>query len=531
MLKLIMVDDERATRDKLKASIDWNKLKIQVSGEAKDGLEGLELAKSIHPDIILMDVRMPKMNGIECASKILDIHPECKIVFLSGYTDKEYLKSAIQLKAVDYIEKPIDMNELMAVLNKSAALCIAENNKKMKDNWINDQLERSLVLTQQELSLALIRRNLDKADLKKRFDDIAARIPLDDNFRCILLKFNFHKASNGEGSENFCNEETLHMIYKKFEETSISCIAGSMDHSNVIIHVFGKAAENTAILKQVIHRLQVDNNERYVFEGIVTAGVGSVVRGVEHVHKSYQHAQKALEKSFLVEYGKIIFYVESVQTKNEFSSDEILQQLANYYKETDRAAAIDLVGGLVKNFKERSDEFSITAVKGVFLLIMLKIIAIAKEKNLAIGDRWKDMEVGWADLLNMYTMDEIAAFITDKLQVLFEHTQEQKGKSLKVKMAIEYIREHYAEDISVVEIAAHLDIRSTYLSTLFKRETGKTLSEFMENIRMEKAKELLKDGHLRINEVAQMLGYNNPNYFASVFNKVVGIYPSEYRRN
>ncbi|MNY61826.1 Xylose operon regulatory protein [compost metagenome] len=114
--------------------------------------------------------------------------------------------------------------------------------------------------------------------------------------------------------------------------------------------------------------------------------------------------------------------------------------------------------------------------------------------------------------------------------MLVEHTQEQKGKSLKVKMAIEYIREHYAKDISVVEIAAHLDIRSTYLSTLFKKETGKTLSEYMENIRIEKAKELLKDGHLRINEVAQMLGYNNPNYFASVFNKVVGIYPSEYRR-
>ncbi|WP_127584905.1 response regulator [Paenibacillus koleovorans] len=530
MLKLIIVDDERATREKLIEGMDWSKLKIQVLGEAKDGIEGLELAKSHKPDLILMDVRMPKMNGIESATEILKLNPDCKIIFLSGYTDKEYLKSAIQLKAVDYIEKPIDLNELFTVLQKSASECMAEKNKKLKDSWIHNKLEQSLVLLQQELSLAIIRKNVDQAELKKRFDDIVVGVQLHDNFRCLVLKYNFHKLSTGEGSDHFCNEKTLSLIYKKFEENSISCMAGVMDRTHVIIHVFGKTAEHSAILKRVIQLIQAENNQLYAFEGTVTAGVGVAVRGVEHVYKSYQNAQKALEKSFLLEYGGIIFYDEQAQANQEFHSDEIVQKLTACYNDADKAAAVELVQGLVRIFKEKADEYSITTVKGIFLQIMLKVISIAKENNMAIGIKWKDMEVQWAELLNSYTMDEIAAFIIDKLEVLFAHTQEQKGKSLKVKMAIEYIREHYAEAISVVEIAAYLDIRSTYLSTLFKKETGTTLSEYIESIRMERAKELLKDGHLRINEIAEMLGYNNANYFASVFNKVVGTYPSEYRR-
>jgi len=130
MIKILIVDDEKITRDSLEQFIPWAQLGISNVETAKNGFVALSLVKESKPDIILCDIRMPKMNGIEFVTKVREFDADCKIIFLSAHADKEYLKSAINLKAVSYIEKPILMEELKEVLRTTVALCMEEMEKK-----------------------------------------------------------------------------------------------------------------------------------------------------------------------------------------------------------------------------------------------------------------------------------------------------------------------------------------------------------------------------------------------------------------
>lgn len=130
MIRLMIVDDEEMTRDGLKNSIQWDELGIESVETANNGLTALEKASVFKPDILLTDVKMPKMDGIQLAGHFRMKYPECKIIFLSGYTDKEYLKSAIHLKAMSYIEKPIKLREVISVVKNTIAEINEESKKK-----------------------------------------------------------------------------------------------------------------------------------------------------------------------------------------------------------------------------------------------------------------------------------------------------------------------------------------------------------------------------------------------------------------
>src|SRR5690606_13038198 len=132
LFKLLVVDDESVTRKGLIKHIDWNLLGIHSIEEARDGIEGLEIARSMQPDIIISDIRMPGMDGIDFATQIRKISPECNISFLSGYSDKEYLKAAIHLNVVSYVEKPVNIGELQEAVKKAVELCLENEKKRQK---------------------------------------------------------------------------------------------------------------------------------------------------------------------------------------------------------------------------------------------------------------------------------------------------------------------------------------------------------------------------------------------------------------
>lgn len=131
MIKLLVLDDEYITRKGIINNINWSDLGVVLIEEARDGLEGLDMASRLKPDIIISDIRMPRMNGIEFCKQIREQIPECRIIFISGYSDIEYLKAAIHLNAISYIEKPISIEELQSVIKKAVDLCL-ESEKKSK---------------------------------------------------------------------------------------------------------------------------------------------------------------------------------------------------------------------------------------------------------------------------------------------------------------------------------------------------------------------------------------------------------------
>lgn len=528
MFKIIIIDDEEEARQGLLENIAWDKLGILVSGEAENGIKGLELAKQVHPDIILADIRMPKMDGIKFARQIRNDFPDCKIIFMSGYTDKEYLKSAIQLKAIDYIEKPIDLDELFAVLKKSVILCKEELNKRMEEEEIKSQVAQSKFMYQQEIALELIHRNIDISAIKKQFVNIGIQASINDIFVCILFKFNLHKLAGLENGVVNSKNNIVRFINKAFSESGSTSLSALLDREHVIVHVSGKLTENVSLLKETLTKIKTGINLMYSCGDFTTIGVGRLVRGIENLAESYHCARKALGQMFLIGYDHIFFHQENgagINPQEYFPVQEICDSI----KKLDIRKVKVLTETAIAAFKkiQRPD---IKRVKDAFLSILISLSSVMEENGYPAGEDGKRQEITLAEMLNVYTMDEIMEFILNKLVILEGQYEEKRGKSRKVRTAIDFIKRNFTQDVPVSLIAEQIGVTSTYLCKLFKKEMEKTVNEYIEELRIEYSKELLKDDGMKLIEVARKVGYNNANYYSTVFKKVVGEYPSEYRR-
>lgn len=385
MVKAIIVDDEQITRKGLLNYVNWESLHIEVVGEATDGIEGLELAKNTKPDIAICDVRMPKMDGIELAKHIREELPRCKIIFLSGYSDKEYLKSAIKIKAVDYIEKPLDITEFHELLNKTVENCCKEKEEMM---YFESSIVTSLIKSE----------FIDIENIKERLKHINKYSFLESTYICSVFR-----TLNGKLPIDAVND-----ITKALDGEKIKCLKGIGDNEIVMINVSDNSGEIKAICSELIKTIYDKCKIR------IAAGIGNTAETINNIKKSYEEACEAIKY---------------------------------------------------------------------------------------INDKSKNFVISFQD-----------------------------GREKAIIRSIEkYIGDNYRKNITINSIASSVYLTPQYLCILYKKETGKTINDFITEVRIEAAKELLKNPTLKLYEIADSIGYNDPNYFAKVFKKYVGYTPSEYR--
>jgi two-component system, response regulator YesN len=388
MVKAIIVDDEQMTRNGLLNYVDWKSAGIEVVGEATDGLEGLDLAKSTSPDIAVCDVRMPKMDGIKLAEHLKELLPNCKIIFLSGYSDKEYLKSAIQIKAVDYIEKPVNLKEFQELLRKTAESCREDR--------------RKISYFQSSLLTHLIKDEIvDFHRVKDGLRHIDVQLPLEGRYFCMIFKL----------SDNQYEQDILQKISIEFKKENLQYLSGT-DQNEIIVIASILEEEKMEVIKTICSKLVKDINDENKMA--LTAGIGDIAEGISDIGRSYNQAKEALK---------------SVSKKSK--------------------------------------------------------------SNVGIFDPNKDKAI--------------------------------------IRSIEAYIEHNYSGNITINSIASAVYLTPQYLCILYKKETGKTVNDYLTEVRMEAAKELLKNPTLKLYEVAGKVGFNDPNYFAKVFKKAFGYKPSEYR--
>lgn len=299
MIKAIIVDDEQMTRKGLLEFVDWKKFDIQVVGEATDGLEGLELAKKVKPDIAICDVKMPKMNGIALAENILEILPHCKIIFLSGYSDKEYLKSAIKIKAMDYIEKPFNMLQFEELLHKTVGLCIKEKEKMLKEEELFGKMQKSVFHFRNSLLTYLFKNeDIDLNKIKEILELINLNLPLDGDFVCIVFKFenNIDIKEMTQTVDKVIKEEKQNLLIgSKNQEAIIICPVANKEH---LMHI-------TDFLKRVIRHI----NKNYKVS--IAGAMGSVVSSLSEVKTSYEEALEVIKDKAFKNMNSLIVYDSS----------------------------------------------------------------------------------------------------------------------------------------------------------------------------------------------------------------------------
>lgn len=532
MIKVIIVDDEYLVRMGLKTTINWNEMGFEIVGDADNGEKALELARKLRPDLVLTDIRMPKMDGLELIRALKEELPETKVVVLSCYQDFEYVREAMQfLGALDYVPKLSmqsgDIADIMANVKrviekdneeqgrlKELELQTNQDNHAMRNNWLRDLLmgteldEDSWVIRGKSLKLNL--------NLEKGYTVISLYIHSHDKlFRNnSSIRSSIINLLDDIIEKNKWHGDTFHIEDEEY------CIILNF-HGYPNRYYFERLE---SLCEQAINNLRLYLNISASF------GVGPISSEIFKIGKSYSQASKACQFSFYKGIETMSYSEEILPYHRIWYFDKkMAKALTSYLEEGQEEAVTKLMGNYFEKVtKDRRVDPSI--VMNECRDILSIFTSVLKVYGTNIHDL--DKEDPYETLSSCETLEDLRKWFSGFIEKYFQHLKNVKdniyGKD--IMKAVEYIMQNYDQEIKLVHIASHIGMNESYLSHLFKKETGYGFTDFINNVRIKRAKDLLRLGDMNINEVSSCIGYTNPSYFSKVFKQIVGRSPIEYKK-
>ncbi len=529
MIKLLIVEDEQATREGLLQYVPWSELGVDQIKDASDGLEALQICTHYKPDIVLTDVKMPQMDGIQLAMKLRISYPDCKILFLSSYADKAYLKSAIQLHALDYLEKPVNIEELQAHIRRAVSDCNEEQKQRLKDSDREQLLIDSLPLLKEKFALQLISKPLGAEEALAGLSAFGKPIPEHAKFVTVLIKL----LELTDASLQLVHNSKLPLL-EKIEslfatDHRMECFCGFKDMQHMILHVYSERLPQQAQLNELLVLVQQEIQELIAEPLRTFIGVGRPVDRLSLVMESYQTAAVATQRQFFIGYNKIVFYRELHSSAQLELDDSEIDVFSNWIDTEDKDRAIGFVNEKAEQFKALGDAL-VNDAKNFFFNLLLRLFQAADKRNVPLTAEQRGKDYLWSVIFRFNTLLELEKYTLDQIEKFFELLQRKElGGSIAFHIQ-KFVTKHLADpQLSIKSIADSLYLTPNYLSLQFKKESGTTINQYMTELRIDRAEELLKDRKYKLYEVASSVGFQDANYFAKTFKKATGLTPSEYR--
>ena len=500
-MRLLIVDDEDYTREGLVDEINWKEYGIDEIMQAGDGNAALKIAKWFLPDIVLTDIRMPKKDGIEFATDLLHINADSILIFMSGYLEIEYLKRAIDLSAVAFVEKPISVQKVTEAIEKAI---LAANKKKRHKKLSVDNVE----LQKQKLVNILICKDNSREMVHRICDE--SSFPQNSNYNCLIIwdKDSFES-----------REANANIIYSWFKKYNITCLCNDKESNHYVV-ILSYNNKDKKILDN-IYLSFVKSYPKY------TIGIGVPVSDIMNIYTSYSSAEAALNYSFYDE-NKRLFEIDDHLMKQATLDPGIYNEFFSIYKNTPYLLG-DWFDKLVQHFIETKyyHKAQVNNLMKSFVLTILKDHVDLYDSLEGISCS-ADLDVSFEYAKSIFDINKI---LKDVVAGLIRKIDSISKYSKIVNDVVDYISKHYQDpDLSIQEIADIMHLSTTHLNVLFKQEKQITLKQYLSNIRNTKAKLLLENEHYNITEVAELCGYANANYFAKVFKENNYLTPLEYRK-
>jgi len=513
-MKLLIIDDEELTRKGLLKAIDWGAMGIHEIYEAEDGLEGLEMARRKQPQIILSDIRMPRLNGIAMAKKLQEFLPDCSLILMSGYSDREYLKAAIRLKAVRFVEKPIDSLEI-----EEAIHIAIEDNHRLSSTRQSEALHK--LAKEGQLALYMTLAPEQRPELTPELTaPVTTAIRPAMYFTTMIIKYT--------GSLDDIKDTILPEIHRDFSNflsyRHMSCLYVIKHDQYLVYHLFGERQPEERGVSQAGEYLK----QRFAEMPPFFIAIGDTVHHIEQVYKSYNSAVILLQNGFFCGYGCILMNKADSPAASPAFSDPapaFSEALLSMNQERITQSLENIYGMLCQSTSLMPNQ-----VKDVYYKLFVTIqntyrkLAIHSEQSFALNNTILE------DIQNCYTLLELQSLLEKKAALLVDSVHNQVPEHPTIHLIKDFISKNYQwESLSVKEISDHVHMTASYICTLFKHETGLTLNQYITSYRIEKAKSLLADSNNKITEISSRVGYADGNYFGKCFKKQVGLSPSEYR--
>lgn len=530
--KVLIADDEEKICQLIEKLIDWQALGMEVVGVANNGIEALEKIETLAPNVVVTDIRMPGYDGLDLVKRTRDLGLGVEFVIISGYRHFEYAQTAIKFGVSDYLLKPIRKNELTETLQKikeryeekneqltyeeRVRLAMKSNVEQLRTTWFSNVLYRE-------------RREQDNRCLNEINEQYYYRMQ-PGCFQIVCVKFDggsMHEEKNLEFLTDKTTQAATQMLASLVYDWELY-----VENSHIYLLLNYQEEEKKAIRRQCKSML----NELALLESIlegtrVTIGFGTAVEDIAKLRLSLRSARYLVEQRLVSGTGKLLEgeLRDGANLAGDAWFTEFNQAMSLALESLDRQQIRDCLQKL------KTELLGIPDVTGHEVLQMCREVCnlylffmknhkISLEQNFIERFNQGAEYCASAEELLRYLMKEIAvsydSAVAGKLQ----------EDNRPIRVAKQYIREHYHRAITLEDVSEVAGFNTTYFSSLFKKETGKTFLEYLSGVRMEQAKVLLKETNKNVASICEEVGYSDVKYFTKGFTKYTGLKPNEYRK-
>lgn len=542
MWKIVIIDDDRNVLEGLKSVIPWAELDAEWVGEAMDGEEGLRVVQECQPDIVITDIYMPVLNGLDMVEQLNKVSFHGKIIVLSGYADFEYARQALRLGIADYLNKPISVQTIRDVLGRT----IEELEEELEQKHRNEELEEKLKLYEPFVEKEWIKSVCTGPEHTKLPD--TRMIP--EAYRywngCrhavigieIIRTDRVTRASTKDLSLfRFAIANIIQELSRE-EWPDSHYVELFSSHAAIILHAPNEEWSEFTMKQAYRFGERVIQSVRSFLDITLHAGIGTFkpnwmeiadsteeafqalyfknTAPIEGIHLyEYVHGGKIEQQAYPISLRPVKFYQQMAESMKLFQEDKAKEIVDDYFDQWRKGGAVS-----ARNLEMLGSElwtiFAYTLFEvGVQLEDIAKVNEVTRE------------------LRFITTLEQLREWLYGKIDLICgsRSSNENIKHRQAVDFIVQFIHEHYAEPITITDLADRIHISRNYLSLLFKKAMGESFNSYLTRIRMEKAKEMILEGKYLIYEVADRVGYKYVPYFSTLFKKYTGCNPTDLYKN
>jgi two-component system response regulator YesN len=521
--KVFLVEDEIVTREGIRDNVDWGSAGFNFCGEAQDGEVALPLIEKTQPDLLITDIKMPFMDGLQLCKIVKEQMPWIKIIILSGHDEFEYAQSAVKLGVSEYLLKPISAAELQSVLQNVATLLDQERKERDKLKALQGRAMDILALKKEMLLLDLVVGGLSSSEAIEQYGDIGLKM-IARYYLVILVKIDLFENND---HLDLKKRQKIQQIVTELTDMHEGAFYAHKSVEEVLLIMMGDDPQQLQEDGQFLAGLIKKDIENYL--GCrTTFTLGSIQERLANIHLSFADALANSNHS-----------ARSVSPDSGQATGDLLEMP----KLNQVAVERYLHSGLIADFDAFFDQYLeniseatlySTLIKHYFfvdiILTSAQFVSELGGEETDIIPIMRDVEGLMADL---QTVDQIREALRDIITEVLAFRNEQANHEIEdlIFQAKAYINTHFANsELLLEDVATSVNLSPGHFSTVFGRETGESFKNYLTSIRIERAKELLRTTNLKCSEIAYQSGYSDPHYFSYAFKKSTGIPPLQFRQ-
>lgn len=534
MIKAIVVDDEILTREGISANIPWKKLGYELVAVCADGREARDYVQGHEVDVVLTDICMPYMDGLQLSEFLYHEYPQIKIIIFSGYDEFEYAKQALKYQVSEYLLKPVTASELSGVLIQIGEKIDERRKNEELIGRLSTTYHKNHLLVRSDVLMSLVMGDKTREENDRELEELGITL-WGNAFRVAVIEIEDYRDVHSLDDKKKQERALIaFVVYNVSQEIVEKYGAGEVfqgkEYRTVLLLESNKPVEfcreSRAIAEEINGRL------KEILGMKTNIGIGGCIRERQDLFHSYEDALAALQCRYI--FGEeSLFVMEDIrqhtgeQTETELAAEEILDAV----KHSDTQSVSRIMEKMKKGVrtagwtKERVHMYlqqQLDAVPELLRSFQLEEQDIVWEKERALE--------GMMSAVSLEQALSVMEGYYRKAAEMLDTGKNDGGKKYAL-LAMDYIEKHYGEnELGLNSICSYLNISTSRFSAIFKSVTGETFMEALTGIRMQKARELLENTALKNYEIAEKVGFSDPHYFSAAFKKATGKSPTEYAR-